>query len=60
MNHQNEAVHRMAHDMRLNPEIGEALTTLGMMNTITQILLPKYSSIRLPEEMKGEQPLVNL
>ena len=55
MNHQNDAVHRMAHDMRLNPEIGEALTTLGMMNTITQIVVTTSQILDLTVTRRDEK-----
>ena len=42
MDHQNDAVHRMEHDVKLNPEMGAALTTLGMMSTIEQIIIVTY------------------
>ena len=38
MDHQNDAVHRMEHDLKLNPEMSSALTTLGMGSTLQQIV----------------------
>ena len=55
MNHQNDAVHRLEHDMKLNLEIGEALTTLGMMSTITEIVITSSQILDLTVTRRDEK-----